>query len=89
MSRSGYADSALTAKAGLTVDGLSVTFMKVVNGRLDPADAYESDWIGGRGGNQPIRLGGDGTLVVGMIGKSNTKKDMTGMGLLLRTPSSR
>ena len=85
VARPGYAVGALTAKAGLTVDGLSVTFMKVVNGRLDPTDAYESNWIGGKGGNQPVRLGGDGRLVVGMIGKSNTKKDMTGMGLLLRT----
>ena len=83
VARPGYAVGALTAKAGLTVDGLSVTFMKVVIGRLDPTDAYESNWIGGKGGNGPVRLGGDGSLVVGLIGKSNGK-NMTGMGLLLR-----
>ena len=39
---------AITVKVGLGVDGLSITFMKVVDGKLDPKDAYESEWIGGR-----------------------------------------
>src|SRR5207245_11211787 len=64
VAKPGYAVGAVTAKAGLTVDGMSVTFMKITPaGRLDPNDAYESDWIGGRGGGAPMRLGGDGTPV--------------------------
>jgi hypothetical protein len=82
--RPGYAVGAITVKAGLTVDGMSITFMKIApDGKLDPNDAYESAWIGGMGGGPPVRLGGDGTPVIGVIGKSNNN-DMTGLGLLLR-----
>ncbi len=84
VAKPGYAVGAITAKAGLTVDGMSVTFMKVTpDGRLDPADAYDSAWIGGRGGGAPRRLGGNGTPVIGVIGRTNMR-DMTGLGLLLR-----
>jgi hypothetical protein len=80
--KDGYAVGALTAKAGLTVDGLAVKFMRVKGGKLDPGDSYESDWIGGPGGWGPELLAGDGTPVVGIIGKEN-RKDCTGLGLLL------
>ena len=30
----------------IVVFGLSVTFMKVKDGKLDPTDKYESDWVG-------------------------------------------
>lgn len=84
VAKPGYAVGAITAKAGLTVDGMSVTFMKVTpDGRLDPSDAYESNWIGGRGGGPPMRLDGNGTPVIGVIGRANMR-DMTGLGLLLR-----
>jgi hypothetical protein len=87
VAKPGYAVGAITAKAGLTVDGMSVTFMKVTStGRLDPQDSYESDWIGGMGGGGPERLGGDGSPVIGIIGKANVK-DMTGLGLLMKPPA--
>jgi hypothetical protein len=83
VAKEGYAVGAITAKSGLTVDGMSVTFMKITpTGGLDPGDAYESAWIGGMGGGQPVRLG-NGTAVIGVIGKHNMR-DMTGLGLLLR-----
>jgi hypothetical protein len=84
VAKPGYAVGAITAKAGLTVDGMSVTFMKIApDGRLNPNDTYESDWIGGKGGGAPQRLGGDGTPIIGVIGRTNMR-DMTGLGLLLR-----
>jgi hypothetical protein len=87
VAKPGYAVGAVTAKAGLTVDGMSVKFMKITDtGRLDPKDSYESEWIGGKGGGGPERLGGDGTPVIGIIGKAN-QKDMTGLGLLLKPPA--
>jgi hypothetical protein len=83
VAKPGYAVGVITVKAGLTVDGMSVTFMKVTPaGSLDPMDAYESEWLGGRGGGPPVRLG-NGTPVIGVIGKTNMR-DMTGLGLLLR-----
>ena len=80
--KSGYAVGAVTVKTVLAVDGLSVTFMKIDKDRLNPKDAYESDWIGGKGSGPQTRLGGDGTAILGIVGKQNSR-DFTGLGLLL------
>lgn len=85
IAKPGYAIGAVTIKTGLGLDGLSVTFMKVVGKRLDPADAYESEWIGGIHGNGPVILAGDGLPVVGIIGKTNRIDDVSGFGLVQRT----
>ena len=77
----GYAVGAITAKAAVAVDGFSVTFMRIDNDRLDPKEAYESEWMGGKGNGPQTRLGGDGALVVGIVGKENSR-DCTGLGLL-------
>jgi len=81
--KEGYAVGAITVKHGLGFDGMSVTFMKVADGKLDPSDSYESDWIGIDEKKTPSKLGGDGTPVIGIVGKTNDK-DMTGMGLLFK-----
>jgi hypothetical protein len=81
--RPGYAVGAITAKAGLTVDGFSVTFMRSGPSGLSVNDSYESEWVGGMGGGRKTVLGGTGTPVVGIVGKSNAK-DCTGLGLLLK-----
>jgi hypothetical protein len=80
--KSGYAVGAVAVNAGLGVDGLSITFMKVKDGRLDPQDAYASEYIGGKGGSRTI-LNGTGLPVVGIVGRSNAN-DCTGIGLLLK-----
>jgi S1-C subfamily serine protease len=87
LARPGYAVGAITVKNGLTVDGFSMTFMRVVDGRLDPRDSYESPWLGGPGGGGPVKIGGDGTLVVGLIGKAKADA-LTGLGLLHPEPVS-
>jgi hypothetical protein len=79
----GYAVAGLWIKAGLVVDSVSVTFMKVNDqGKLDPKDYYQTPWIGGQGGRAPVYVGGTGIRVIGIIGKANNK-DVTGLGLLL------
>lgn len=84
VAKAGYAVGAITVKTGLGVDGVSVTFMKVTpDGKLDPKDSYESEWVGGMGGGGPTKIGGDGTPVVGIVGKTNGK-DASGLGLLLK-----
>lgn len=80
--KDGYAVGAVTVKAGLGLDGMSVTFMKIVDGKLDPKDAYESEWVGGKGGRAPVTLGGDGTPVVGIVGR--VAGDTVGFALLHR-----
>lgn len=80
----GYAVGAINVKAGLVVNGFSITFMRINGNVLDPADAYTSAWIGDRtGGSGPTVLGGDGTQIVGIIGKRNAR-DCNGLGLLKR-----
>jgi predicted Zn finger-like uncharacterized protein len=83
VARPGYAVGAITIKAGLMVDGLSITFMKLKGAKLDPTDSYESEWVGGMGGGAPTKLGGDGSSVVGIVGHDNGD-DATGLGLLLK-----
>ena len=57
----GYAVGAISAKIMLAVDGLSVTFMKLEKGRLNPDQSYDSDWLGGQGGGGPMRADGQAT----------------------------
>jgi hypothetical protein len=64
----GYAVGAVTIKAGLGVDGMSVTFMEIREGGLNPKRAYESAWLGGMGGGPKTKLAGGGTPVVGIFG---------------------
>ena len=88
VAKPGYAVGAITAKVGLGLDGLSVTFMKVADGgQLDPKDAYESEWVGGKGGGEPTRVGTTGTPVVGIVAKTNKASDLSGLGLLFSRPA--
>jgi S1-C subfamily serine protease len=81
--KTGYAVGAISVKHGLGFDGMSITFMKVVDGKLDPKDSYESEFVGSDENKPTTKLGGSGTPVIGIVGKSNNK-DMTGMGLLFK-----
>jgi hypothetical protein len=79
--KDGYAVGGMTLRTGLLIDGLSLTFMRVKDGKLDPTDSYESDWIGNRNGGRETPLKGDGTPVIGIVGKANDK-DCVGLGLV-------
>jgi hypothetical protein len=85
LARPGYAVGALTARTGLFIDGFSVTFMRVkADGKLDPKDAYESEWVGNRmGGSGPTKLGGDGTPAVGVVGRAGAEQ-VSAIGLVFQ-----
>jgi hypothetical protein len=87
VAKSGYAVGAVTIKAGAGVDGMSVTFMEIQEGRLDPRRAYESEWLGGMGGGDKTKLAGSGAPVVGIFGKIADGPDSTfnGLGLVTAT----
>jgi hypothetical protein len=81
--KDGYAVGAITYKFGLNFDGCSLTFMKVVDGKLDPKDSYESEWAGYIGRKTPSRITGDGTPAVGIAGRGSDR-EVNGLGLLFK-----
>ena len=84
--KDGYAVGAISGKANQWCHGFSLTFMKVKpDGTLDPKDSYESEWVGYTSPKPIQKLGGDGTPVVGLAGKSNGQ-EVNGLGLLNQVP---
>jgi hypothetical protein len=80
--KKGYAVGGLTVKSMALVDGFSITFMKVnANGGLDKSKRYESKWVGGKGGGQETRIGGDGRPVIGIVGFED-EQNCTAFGLV-------
>jgi hypothetical protein len=80
----GYAVGAISARIVFGIDGFSVTFMRVNGDRLDPKDAYESNWVGNamdRGSSKT--LSGGGALVVGVIGREG-REHVSAVGLVYR-----
>jgi hypothetical protein len=76
----GHAIAGLLVKSGNRIDGLAVVFAPLEGGRPVMKDAVLSPWFGGAGGGPARLLGGDGTPVVGIHGRSGA--DLDGIGLL-------
>jgi S1-C subfamily serine protease len=80
--RPGYAVGGLRVNAGARINSMVVVFMRVIGDRLDPNDRYESELIGGTGGQQSL-LAMDGSLIVGLITRTaGTSPRLDGLGLL-------
>ena len=71
---------------GLNFDGLSVTFMKMTEeGSLDPKDSYESEYVGSDERKPLTKMAGDGTPVIGVVGREHeSEKAVKGFGLLFK-----
>jgi predicted Zn finger-like uncharacterized protein len=70
IAKAGYAVAGLEVDAGEYVFAVRVLFARLdADGRLDPRDAYKSDWIGSPKGGAVKTLGGDGVKVVGVCGR--------------------
>jgi hypothetical protein len=83
LAKPGYAVGAITAKTGLGIDGVSVTFMKIDGDRLDPSDAYESAWVGGMGGGGPRKVTGEGAPATGLIVREGRER-VSAVGLVFK-----
>jgi len=82
----GYAVGAVTIKAGLGVDGMSVTYMRITADGLDPSQHIESEWLGGPGGSHKATLAGTGAPVIGIFGKTApAQSTFNGLGLVTAT----
>lgn len=83
VAKPGYAVGGMNVRFGANADGLSLIYMKLdSDGDLDPTTAYESDWVGSKGG-QASKFGGNGIAVIGLAGRA-TSKAVTGLGLVLK-----
>ncbi len=85
--RRGYAVGAITTKSVAAVNAFSLTFMKIKDGRLDPNDKYESDWVGGGGTLPEVTAGGDGTPAIGIAGRGDDNS-CAAMGLIFAPAKS-
>jgi hypothetical protein len=78
----GYAVGAIKVKGGLWVEGFSIVYMKIDDEKLDPSDSYETNWFGSGDGNDAALLTGEGTPVVGVLGRQ--KGNLTAFGLVFK-----
>ena len=79
----GCAIGAVRASGGRELDSITVTYMKIVQDRLDPGDASTTSLIGGPGG-MSANLDGHGTPIIGIIAPN--KHGYVGIGLVYSQP---
>lgn len=77
----GYAVGAMSIRGGLNVDGLVVTFMQIQGDRLNPAQKYMGENIGGRGGNQD-ELSDSGEPIIGLQGHLHRDGRIASLGII-------
>ena len=82
--KDGYAVSGLFLKSSSKVESIKVLFARVAGPKLNLNDTYQTDWFHAYAGGSETLLSGDGTPIVGLIGKS-TPSDITGVGLIVKT----
>ncbi|HMF15668.1 MAG TPA: hypothetical protein VKE98_00605, partial [Gemmataceae bacterium] len=91
VAKEGYAVAGIVAKkteGEILLHGLKIVFMRIDGAGLNPKDSYESDWVGGQGG-QDIRLGGDGQPIIGIFGRAGQAIDALGLVQLEVDPSKK
>jgi len=81
LARDGYVLSAIAAVRDETnVVAIRPQFARLKDGRPDPADQYDGEWIGAApGGAQPTLLGGGGVKIIGVCGRRGLNLDAVGL----------
>jgi hypothetical protein len=81
----GYAVGGVTLHNGLILNGLSLTYMRMSGGALDPQQAYVSEWVGDKAGGGESVLSGGGGPVVGLFGGEEQER-ASGLGVYFADP---
>ena len=76
--KNGYVVAGIAAKTGHRVDGMRLICMRVEHGRLNSEDAYQSEWVGGRGGGAEMTYTANGCPIVGVYGRQGDDLDAIG-----------
>ena len=79
LAKPGYAVGAVVGKGSERVNGFKVIFYRIAGNALNPADTYESPWVGGDWGDPEKRLDGEGAPVVGIHGRQGGDTDCFGL----------
>jgi hypothetical protein len=79
LAKPGYAVGGLTVNADDVVRGIQVLFMRVEGDKLNPADNYQSDWLGTPPTAASTTLTGIGKKVLGVFGSKSTTLDSIGL----------
>jgi hypothetical protein len=80
VAREGYAVGGLNVHAKQYVNAVQLVFMRLTgDGRLDPNDSYNSDWIGEPGTGEPQFIHSDGEPVIGIHGRRAAILDAVGL----------
>jgi hypothetical protein len=66
VAKENYVVGALLVDAGKFVCAVKAVFVRQKGERLDWTDSYESDWIGVPRGTDPVKLGGEGQMALGL-----------------------
>lgn len=77
----GYAIGGLRVRSGERISGFSAIYYKIEGKTLNTKNSQESYWRGGKGGNGPKTLGGDGKLVLAVHGNSGERLDSLGLAM--------
>jgi hypothetical protein len=81
LAQPGYAVGGITVRRGIGISGMSVTFLRLTGTRLDPRQAYTSEWVGGVRGEPVSATTRNGAPVVGIFGNRDDRQVLA-LGLL-------
>src|SRR5579872_1540613 len=81
--KAGYVVGAINCRFGNNFDGCSLLFMRFEDGKLEPRDCYESDWVGYVGKKTVSTIGGYGSPAVGIAGRGSDS-EVNGLGLVFQ-----
>jgi hypothetical protein len=68
VAKQGYAIGGVAISAGLAIDGMQLTFMKIGAAGLNPSQTYLSKWLGAYGGANARMFVNDGRPIIGIAG---------------------
>jgi hypothetical protein len=68
IAKPGYAVGGIQARRGAVIDSIKLTFYRIKGNKMDPADNYESEWLGGSGGTGRSSVEFGGSFLVGISG---------------------
>ena len=75
----GYAVSGLSIRGGGGLDAITMEFSRLDGDCLDTRQKYVTGRIGGPGGGESF-VGGDGTPLIGICGRTSEKNEWLGLG---------